>query len=110
MVQWDEVIDHPGYYRIAFSPAGDLGFDENVLVPKVLDLPDVHSYETLITVPNTPCTNCTIQMIQYMTENNPPTLYYSCADVEIRAADAPMPSPTPQVSPVIPPTNTGNCH
>jgi hypothetical protein len=97
-VQWDEVVDHPGYYRIAFSPAGDAGFDANVLVPQVLDVPGVHAYETTITVPNTPCTDCTIQLIQYMTENNPPSLYYSCGDIQIRAVGAPM-TPNPAPSP-----------
>ncbi|MBC7386902.1 MAG: lytic polysaccharide monooxygenase [Cryobacterium sp.] len=108
-VQWEEVIDHPGYYRIAFSPAADAGFDANILAARIDDLPNVHAYETNVTVPSTPCTNCTLQLIQYMTENNPPTLYYSCADVEIRAAGSPMPSPTPRVSysPVPLPTD---CH
>ena len=29
-VQWEETIDHPGYFRIAFSPGSDQGYDANV--------------------------------------------------------------------------------
>lgn len=108
-VQWEETIDHPGYYRIAFSPGNDVGFDQNVLVQKVLDLPNVHNYTATITVPNVPCTNCTLQMIQYMTEVSPPTLYYSCADINIISAGAPMPSPTPRASMSPAPVPT-DCH
>jgi hypothetical protein len=112
-VQWDEVIDHPGYYRVAFSPANDQGFDANVLVLKVNDLPGVHAYEATITVPNVECTQCTIQLIQYMTENNPPSLYYSCADVEIRkgvVVPSPVPSPVPSGPPPAPVPIPTNCH
>ncbi len=107
-LSWEETIDHPGYYRIAFSPANDLGFDQNVLVLKVDDLPNVHNYKATITVPNTPCTGCTLQMIQYMTESNPPSLYFSCADINIIPATAPMPSATPK--PSFTPVPTPTCH
>jgi hypothetical protein len=109
-VQWDEVVDHPGYYRVAFSPAGDQGFDANVLVPKVNDVTGVHAYEATITIPNVECTQCTIQLIQYMTENNPPSLYYSCADVEIRKGPVPSPTPAPSASPPAPAPLPTNCH
>jgi hypothetical protein len=104
-IQYEEVVDHPGYYRIAFSPNGDANFDQNILADQLPDTAGagVHSYETTITVPSTPCTQCTLQMIQYMTENNPPSLYYSCADIEIVTT---MPSPTPGVSPTPTPTSS----
>ncbi|MEK6578323.1 MAG: SCE4755 family polysaccharide monooxygenase-like protein [Bdellovibrionota bacterium] len=116
-VQFEEFIDHPGYYRIAFSPSGDLGFDQNVLADQIPDIQGgtlPRPYSKIVTVPNTPCTNCTIQVIQYMTEVNPPSLYFSCADVVILPqgsvlppinpgpAPAPSgtpPSPTPGASP-----------
>ncbi len=110
-LQWEETVNHPGYYRIAFSPANDAGFDQNIWVPNVLDTGDRNQYNVTITVPNTPCTGCTIQMIQYMTENNPPSLYYSCADIEIRAAGSPMPSPTVPPPVVVPaPEPAADCH
>jgi hypothetical protein len=99
-VQWEQVINHPGYYRIAFSPSGDAGFDDHVILPKFPNVIGQQFFETTIKVPNTPCTDCTLQLEQYMTENDPPSIYYSCADVEIRAAEAapplpPVPAPTP---------------
>lgn len=114
-LQWEEVVDHPGYYRVAFSPANDAGFDQNIWVARVDDLKDVHQYEATVTVPNTPCTQCSLQMIQYMTENNPPSLYYSCADIEIRPMGTPTPTPTPTVSVSPRPTPTAtepapDCH
>ncbi len=112
-LQWEEVVDHPGYYRVAFSPANDAGFDQNIWVAKVDDVKDVHQYEATVTVPNTPCTQCSLQMIQYMTENNPPSLYYSCADIEIRPMGTPTPTPTMTVTPSPTPTQTEaipDCH
>jgi len=101
-VQWEQVVNHPGYYRVAIAPANDIGFDTpaNILVPMFPNVIGQQFFETTITVPNTPCTNCTLQLIQYMTENNPPSLYYSCGDIEIRAAGPVVtPSPTPKPSP-----------
>jgi hypothetical protein len=43
-------------------------------------------------------------MIQYMTENDPPTMYYSCADIEISKAAAPSPTPSPVPMP------SGDCN
>jgi hypothetical protein len=119
---WTETIDHPGYYRIAFSPDGVNGFDQNVLAPTGTNTPDIqnaatlpHNYSRVITVPNTPCTSCSLQLIQYMTEANPPTLYFSCADIQIVApggTPSPVPSPTATPTPTftVPaptPTTTG---
>jgi hypothetical protein len=112
-IDWEEVIDHPGWYRIAFAKSGDQGYDDNVLVDKLTDMQggdiNTHKYSTTITVPSTPCTGCTFQLIQYMTENTPPSLYYSCADIEIRSATpapspSPSPAPTPSPSPKVSPT------
>ena len=36
-VGWLETINHPGYYRIALSLAGDTGFDDNVLADNIAD-------------------------------------------------------------------------
>ena len=90
-VEWEETINHPGYYRIAFSPADDLGFDGNVLyqVDDDQDGSDVpHQYSASITLPDVECDNCSLQLIQYMTERDPPSLYYSCADISL-VADRP---------------------
>jgi hypothetical protein len=117
-LQIDEVIDHPGYYRVAFSMSGDqfpaampvptaaTPVSSTLWVPYIQDVANVHAYTATVTVPNTPCTQCSLQMIQYMTENDPPSMYYSCADIEIRAAAAPNPQPS-QTTPA--PAPSSNC-
>ncbi len=116
-VRWVETIEHPGWYRIAFSPSADLGFDENVILD---DIPDTqggtmpHMYEATIALPDTPCTDCTLQVIQYMTETTPPTLYFSCADLVLEApapldggpdADPAAPDAAPPGAPDATPAN-----
>ena len=110
-VDWQETIQHPGRFEFYFSPANDQNF---VLIGTVVDdqngagnLP--HNFNAMITMPNVTCTNCTLQLIQVMTENPAaPTLYYSCADISLSATTTtPSPVPTPAPSPVPAPTN---CH
>ncbi len=96
-VEWEETIEHPGWYRLAFSPNGSTGFDTNVLLDNILDTTGSvtranpatwHRYSATIDVPTTTCESCTIQLIQVMTEDPAnPRNYYSCADVRIIAAD-----------------------
>jgi hypothetical protein len=96
-VEWEETIEHPGWYRLAFSPNGSTGFDTNVLLDNIPDTTGSvnrndsttwHRYSAEIDVPTTPCENCSIQLIQVMTENPAsPRNYYSCADVRIVAAN-----------------------
>ncbi len=83
-VTWTETIDHPGHYRIALSPANDLGFDANVLkdnIPNPTGAQATNS--TTVTLPTTPCTQCTLQLIQVMTNTTPSSNYYSCTDITI---------------------------
>lgn len=92
-ISWEETINHPGWYRIAFSPDGQNGFDDNVIADNITDTQNgqvnrndpttYHRYSRSFTVPDTECSQCAIQMIQVMTDRNPPTNYYSCADVRI---------------------------
>lgn len=92
-IEWEETINHPGWYRIAFSPSGDTGFDANVLKDNITDTQNgsvtysdpstFHKYSTTVTLPETLCESCTLQLIQVMTDRNPPTNYYSCADIRI---------------------------
>jgi len=92
-IEFEETINHPGYFRILFSPANDLGFENNIIVDRIEDnLPaDVRDrkFKATITVPTTLCDNCTIQMIQVMTENNMERPYFSCVDVQIKNANDP---------------------
>lgn len=83
-VSWLETIDHPGYYRVAFSSADDQGFDDNVLLDDITDevctsAPCPYSVE--VTLPDQPCAACTLQLIQFMGTGPTYSPYFSCADV-----------------------------
>lgn len=96
-VTFEETVNHLGYYRIAFSPANDLNFDDNVLIEYIPDATSTGSYTREITLPVDVCTDCTLQVIQVMTtapNPAPSQFYYSCADIEITDVGdttAPMP-------------------
>jgi hypothetical protein len=84
-VEWDEFVDHPGYYQIFFSTGGDRDF--LLLVDGIEDRRPPASgpnlYRVTVTLPATPCEG-TLQLIQVMTENpSRPSLYFSCADVRL---------------------------
>ena len=109
-VKWEEVINHPGRFEIYFSEAGDAGW---TLLKTVADTQDgaigseSHKYETQITLPYKTCEDCTLQLIQVMTENPAsPSLYYSCADIRlVNGTPSPTPTPTPQTA-----TDPTTCH
>lgn len=99
-IYWEETIDHPGWFRIAFSEDGATGFDANVLKDNITDTQNTpvnysdpatyHKYSTKVTLPNEECDKCALQLIQYMTENPAsPSLYFSCADIKISTQDPP---------------------
>jgi hypothetical protein len=105
-VRWNEYVDHPGHYRIAFDPDGD---DDFVDPPTMEDLysndavlldgiPD-HGredpyYSATVTLPDITCDNCTLQVIQVMYDKPPyetpgNDIYYQCADLVLRAGGGP---------------------
>ncbi len=95
-VTWEEVIDHPGRYEFYFSSANDQNFALLASIPDTATGALPHQYSTQLTLPNVTCTDCTLQMIQVMTENpNMPTLYFSCADLKLEAGAQPTPIATP---------------
>jgi MYXO-CTERM domain-containing protein len=97
-VRWTETINHPGHYRISFDDDGTDDFqsptgDEDLMnpVPPVLldGIPDKvgGQYEAQVTLPNVECENCTLQLIQVMSETPPyeaGDLYFRCADLALR--------------------------
>lgn len=103
IVRFDEYVGHAGRHRIAFDNDGaDLDdFNANILV----DIPDPRGnvgnvddgsiWEIPVRVPNTPCTNCTLQIIQMMDGNMEDPVpdpvgrssYYQCADIVIVPGD-----------------------
>lgn len=100
-VRFDEYIDHGGRFRIAFDPDGaDMAdFNAHVLldvadplrVTSNTDQPGIWEFE--VTLPDTPCENCTLQLVQAMHGNEtdpvldpaPLSSYYVCADLRLTA-------------------------
>jgi MYXO-CTERM domain-containing protein len=83
-VRFAETVQHPGYFRIAFSPDGLTGFDQHILVPMIADTGGA-DYAVQVHLPSTPCDHCSLQVIQCMDGSLPPIAecsnYYSCSDV-----------------------------
>lgn len=103
MVRWTETVDHPGHFRISFDndghddfgdPAGYDDFYSNpaVLVDEIADKSGPQQmYEQAVTLPLMSCDNCTLQVIQVMTDKPPyevgtNDLYYQCADIVLMGA------------------------
>jgi hypothetical protein len=101
-LRFEEFVDHTGSFRVAFDPEGAdfADFNANVLVPIVPDPPggagntgDGAIWEIQVKLPDTPCENCTLQLLQAMHGDmvNPVTdpsnisSYYSCVDLELVA-------------------------
>lgn len=90
-VEWDETVDHPGHYRISFDDDGNDFMNPVIpadnfpqtLVEPIADKSGGH-YAQDITLPTTPCDNCTIQLVQVMTTAVPyNSFYFQCADIRI---------------------------
>ena len=128
----DEVIAHPGHYRVALANDQSEIPPEPVVTPSALDpcasvaiqnppifpiLADnllVHTQpfdapQTFtVTLPtDMTCTKCTLQVLEFMSSHGQPCFYHHCADISIQGApDTPTASPIPTESPtqtVIPP-------
>lgn len=107
-VEWDETVDHPGHYRIAFDDNGNDSFrDPNLpndnfpqtLVDQITDKV-VGRYSQQVTLPNMSCTNCTLQLVQVMTTTVPyNSFYYQCADLVLSNGTDPGPGPDPDPGP-----------
>ena len=108
-VAWTETINHPGHYRVSFDADGqdftvplsftDLTQTMNVLVDDIADRSGSNLvYKQMVTLPNITCENCTLQVIQMMTDKPPygdgNDIYFQCADIALRTGtptpDAPM--------------------
>jgi predicted carbohydrate-binding protein with CBM5 and CBM33 domain len=105
-VEWDETVDHPGHYRIAFDNDGQDAFinpmraTDNFSFTLMEPIADKAGgrYTQQITLPTEPCTNCTLQLMQVMTTTEPyNSFYWQCADIQI-GGDAPPPDETSDTS------------
>jgi hypothetical protein len=111
-VVFDEIIDHPGYYRIAFDPIGDGDLAPPVWngtswvnAPNVMVLAD-HLPDTVLThgdvsvqLPDVECDACTLQLIEVMTDKPPfdgvDDFYFQCADL-VLSRTLPVGGPPPR--------------
>lgn len=99
-IEFDEFIDHAGHFRVALDPTGTddftspTGFEDFYNSPQVIldDIPDMGGgvYSIDVTLPDTPCEACTLQLIQVMNDGSwgpgDSDLYFQCADIVIEGA------------------------
>ena len=104
-LRWRETIGHAGRWRIAFDEDGADMRDFNANILEDIEDPggdagntgDGNLWEVEVTLPTTPCDNCTLQLVQIMdgqTEDpvdNPVgrSSYYQCADVVLSGTPVP---------------------
>jgi len=107
-IEFDEFIDHPGHYRVALDPTGTddftspAGFDDFYNSPEVIldDIADMGGgvYSIEVTLPDTPCDPCTLQLIQVMNDGSwgpgDSDLYFQCADIVIEGVAGGTEEPT----------------
>jgi len=102
-IAFDETIQHTSHYRVMLSSTGDTGFVDptgyedtslspNELIDGVEDTGSETAHTITVTLPNEPCEECTLQLIQVMTDKPPFTaggddIYYACADIVIVAGE-----------------------
>jgi hypothetical protein len=100
-VTWAETINHPGHYRISFDADGedftippdynDFSLSENVIAENIADGMTAQT----ITLPDIECENCTLQLIQMMTDKPPygdgNDIYFQCSDIALRSGGVPGP-------------------
>jgi hypothetical protein len=116
---WDEYIAHPGWFRISFQPNGDTfeippesngptgaGAPSNYPTEDLTGKTDPATGSLIIadrimhpalsmdvTLPNIECANCTLQLIQMMTDKPPYStdtasndIYFACVDLVLSAS------------------------
>ncbi len=111
---WTETVPHDGHFRISLAinsrdelkdPAvTQMNTDgtaaavaistaypvlaDNLFPHTAASVSANKAYTTTVTIPNTPCTKCTLQLLQFMANHplDPSYFYHQCADVTILAA------------------------
>ncbi len=106
----DEVIFHPGHYRVALavndrgelpaapavtpgeSPCGSIPIQDPPAFPILVDgalqhtAPFSGTQSLQVTLPSTvTCEHCTLQVLEFMSDHPLPCFYYHCADLSIGA-------------------------
>jgi hypothetical protein len=82
-VQWEETVEHHGYFKVNFSAKNDINW--TALSAEIPDLStDKGLHSTQITVPGENCANCTLQITQFMSNDmGGGSFYFNCADIKI---------------------------
>lgn len=125
-VKWTETVSHTGHFRIAFDTDGmdDLknptSFTDIKNPPVAPILADgiphkagAGKYEHKVKLPNVTCTNCTLQVIQVMTDKPPfgpgggDDFYYRCADIVLAGDTGPGDGGAPDATVDMSPPGTG---
>lgn len=117
----DEVVPHPGHYRVAlavnnrnelppepavtpapYDPCGSAAIEDPPMFPILADnlLPHTQAFDTpqtfTMTLPtDVTCTKCTLQVLEFMSSHGAPCFYHHCADISIQGDPA---TATPAVS------------
>jgi hypothetical protein len=105
MLEWEEFIPHPGYFRVSFDDDGDDAFVDPVdyydyytndaVLLDALHQHDQVAFGTIwqqeVTLPDVECDNCTLQVVQVMTDKPPYVigtndLYFNCIDLVLDGA------------------------
>ena len=129
----NEVIAHPGHYRVAlavndrselppepmvtptqFDPCASAAIQDPATFPILADnvLPHTQAFAApqtfSVTLPsNVTCTKCTLQVLEFMSSHGAPCFYHHCADISIQAApEAASPTPSPTATDTYTPTST----
>ena len=113
---WTETVPHDGHFRIALAinsrseltdpTVTQMNADgtaaavaistsypvlaDNLFPHTAASVTAGKAYTYTVTIPNTPCTKCTMQLLQFMANHplDPSYFYHQCADVTILAASA----------------------
>jgi uncharacterized protein (TIGR03382 family) len=126
MVTWMEPINHPGWFRIALQPNGDIfpippASNGQAIVMGVAQASNMPTEDltgmtdaatgtlilkdrvadgtlmTQITMPNMECANCTLQFIQVMIDKPPYTIDAASDDIYFNCADIVLSAAAPAV-------------
>ena len=134
-VTWQETVGHSGHFRISLAKdradlidpvvtttTGD-GTTGNsisaeimapVAYPVLMDnlfprdnvtAPQATPFTQDVVLPDEPCENCTLQVIQFMAQHPPGYFYHHCANVNVVAKAAPVTTATGALQPATPATS-----
>ncbi len=129
----NEVVTHPGHYRVALAvnhrselppeplvtptrndPCASAALQSPPTFPILADnvLPHTQAFGApqtfAVTLPtNVTCTKCTLQVLEFMSNHGAPCFYHHCADISIQAApETASPTPSPTATNTQTPTST----